>query len=154
VKENNEWKHFALEINLRKGGTTHPYLMLQYLTDGDYDASSGIYLTATRQQRFYFFSDNLHSEYYKGLTPHDLIEITTANDLLYNGSTQQGVMFHMIGALSQYGKLGILCIGTTPEVTIELYNKTVRILNKEKKTKPIFEETQLQTEIQDKTNKK
>ena len=85
------------------------------------------------KQRYYFFSDNLQSEYYKGLTPHDLIEISTANDLLYNGSTQQGVMFHMIGALSQYGKLGILCIGATPEITMELYNKTVRILNKEKK---------------------
>jgi PGM1 C-terminal domain len=147
VKQNNEWKHFALEINLRKGGTTHPYLMLQYLTDGDYDTSTGIYLTATRQQRYYFFSDNLQSEYYKGITPHDLIEITTANDLLYNGSTQQGVMFHMIGALSQYGKLGILCIGATPEVTTELYNKTVRILNKEKKTKSMPGENILQAEI-------
>ncbi len=134
VKENNEWKHFAIEINLRKGGTTHPYLMLQYLTDGDYDAAKGVYLTATRQERYYFFSDNLQSEYYRGLTPHDLIEISTANDLLYNGSTQQGVMFHMIGALSQYGKLGILCIGSTLEISMELYNKTVRILNKEKKT--------------------
>jgi hypothetical protein len=132
VKENNEWKHFAIEINLRKGGTTHPYLMLQYLTDGNYDASTAMYLTANGQPRYYFFSDNLQSEYYKGLTPHDLIEITTANDLLYNGSIQQGVMFHMIGALSQYGKLGILCIGATPEITMELFNKTVEILNREK----------------------
>lgn len=131
VKENNEWKHFAIEINLRKGGTTHPFLMLQYLTEGEYDASKGIYLTASGQQRFYFFSDNLQSEYYKGLTPHDLIEIATCNDLLYNGSTQQGVMFHMIGALSQYGKLGILCIGATMEIAMELYNKTVEVLNRE-----------------------
>ncbi len=132
VKEDNEWKHYAIEINLRKGGTTHPYLMLQYLTDGNYDASKGIYLTASGQRRYYFFSDNLQREYYKGLTPHDLIEIATANDLLYNGSTQQGVMFHMIGALSQYGKLGILCIGATPEITIELFNKTTEVLDREK----------------------
>jgi PGM1 C-terminal domain len=134
VKENNEWKHYAIEINLRKGGTTHPYLMLQYLTDGTYDADTGIYITATGQPRDYFFSDNLKSEYYKGLTPHDLIEIATANDLLYNGSTQQGVMFHMIGALSQYGKLGILCIGDNKEKTTELYNQTIEVLNREKHT--------------------
>ncbi|KAA9038202.1 carboxylate-amine ligase [Ginsengibacter hankyongi] len=137
VKENNEWKHYALEINLRKGGTTHPYLMLQYLTDGTYDASKAIYLTASAQTRYYFFSDNLQSEYYKGLTPHDLIEITTANDLLYDGSIQQGVMFHMIGALSQYGKLGILCIGATPAITMHLFNKTVEVLNKEKHNKRV-----------------
>lgn len=133
VKEDNNWKHYAIEINLRKGGTTHPYLMLQYLTDGDYDASTGTYHTAIGQQRYYFFSDNLQSESYKGLTPHDLIEISTANDLLYDSSIQQGVIFHMIGALSQYGKLGILCIGATPEITIALYEKTVKVLDKEKR---------------------
>jgi len=133
VRENNQWKHYAIEINLRKGGTTHPYLMLQYLTDGNYDVSKGIYHTASGQQRFYFFSDNLQSENYRGLTPHDLIEISTANELLYDGSTQQGVMFHMIGALSQYGKLGILCIGATRKIAMELYHKTVEVLDREKR---------------------
>ena len=108
--------------------------MLQYLTEGSYDSSKGIYLTATGQQRFYFFSDNLQSESYKGLTPHDLIEIATANDLLYNGSTQQGIMFHMIGALSQYGKLGILCVGDTREKSMEYYHKIVEVLNREKRS--------------------
>ncbi len=28
VKENDIWKHYAIEINLRKGGTTHLFLML------------------------------------------------------------------------------------------------------------------------------
>ncbi|MEO7314053.1 MAG: peptide ligase PGM1-related protein [Ginsengibacter sp.] len=134
VKENNEWKHFAIEINLRKGGTTHPYLMLQYLTEGHYEPSTAIYHTAIGQPRYYFSSDNLQSEYYKGLTPHDLIEIATANGLLYDGSIQQGVIFHMIGALSQYGKLGILCIGATPEITTSLYHKTVEVLNRERHT--------------------
>jgi len=32
VKEAEGWKHYCIEINLRKGGTTHPYLMLQFLT--------------------------------------------------------------------------------------------------------------------------
>ncbi len=132
VKHNNEWKHYAIEINLRKGGTTHPYLMLQYLTNGTYISSNGSYLTANGLQRFYFFSDTMQSENYKGLTPHDLIEIATANDLLYDGSTQQGIMFHMIGALSQYGKLGILCVGDTNEKAMELYHKIVVVLDREK----------------------
>lgn len=132
VKGEDEWKHYAIEINLRKGGTTHPYLMLQYLTDGYYNEKNAVYLTANGQQRYYFFSDNLQSKHYKGLTPHDLIEIATANNLLYNGSIQQGVMFHMIGALSQYGKLGVLCIGDTHEKSMTLYNEIVEVLNKEK----------------------
>ena len=29
------WTPYAIELNLRKGGTTHPFLTLQFLTDGD-----------------------------------------------------------------------------------------------------------------------
>jgi hypothetical protein len=32
VKNKNGWTHYPIEINLRKGGTTHPYIMLQFLT--------------------------------------------------------------------------------------------------------------------------
>ena len=49
VKQNDSWKHYAIEINLRKGGTTHPFLMLQFLTNGKYDADTGEYLTGTRK---------------------------------------------------------------------------------------------------------
>ena len=131
VKENEGWKHYAIEINLRKGGTTHPYHMLQFLTDGKYDAANGIYYTANGQPRYYLCSDNLQSESYKGLTPYDLIDIMTLNDLLYNGSTQEGVMFHMIGALSQYGKLGVLCIGASPERAADYYREIVKVLDRE-----------------------
>ena len=31
------WTPYAIELNLRKGGTTHPFLTLQFLTDGTYD---------------------------------------------------------------------------------------------------------------------
>ncbi|WP_456847517.1 peptide ligase PGM1-related protein, partial [Cellulomonas sp. P5_C6] len=31
------WTAHAIELNLRKGGTTHPFLTLQFLTDGRYD---------------------------------------------------------------------------------------------------------------------
>ena len=131
VKENNQWKHYAIEVNLRKGGTTHPFLMLQFLTDGEYNAEKGIYYTANGQPRYYFCSDNLVSEEYRGLTPHDLIDIAMIHDIHYDGSSQEGVMFHLIGALSQYGKLGIVCIGSSPERARFFYNETVKVLNAE-----------------------
>ncbi|HET9826505.1 MAG TPA: peptide ligase PGM1-related protein [Chitinophagaceae bacterium] len=128
VKQKDEWKHYALEINLRKGGTTHPYLMLQFLTDGHYDAKSGKFFTATGQQRFYFATDNVVSDSFKGLTPADLMDIAMLHDLLYDGTTQEGVMFHMISALSQYGKLGVVCIGRSPEIAKQYFSKTLETL--------------------------
>jgi PGM1 C-terminal domain len=131
IKENDNWEHFALEINLRKGGTTHPYLMLQFLTDGHYDAASGNYYTANNQTRYYYATDNLKNKRYIGLTSHDLVDIAINYDLMYDGAKQQGVMFHLIGALSQYGKLGLVCIGDSPQQAELYYQRTVEVLDKE-----------------------
>jgi hypothetical protein len=128
IKEQDTWKHYAIEINLRKGGTTHPYLMLQFLTDGEYNAGTGRYEMPNGQTRCYYATDNLKSERYRGLTPHDLIEIAISNDLHYDSATQEGVMFHLIGALSQYGKLGVVCIGKNHETVDRIYDRTVRVL--------------------------
>ena len=131
IKESKGWKHYAIEINLRKGGTTHPYLMLDYLTQGHYNAETGIYRMANGQARYYFSSDNLRNLCYRGLTPHDLIDIAMVHELRYDGSTQEGVTFHLIGALSQYGKLGVVCIGDTPEKAQMYFRRTVEVLEKE-----------------------
>ncbi len=128
IKEEDQWKHFAIEINLRKGGTTHPYQMLDFLTQGKYNAENGIYRMANGQARYYFSSDNLHESVFKGLTPHDLIDIAMMHELRYDGSTQEGVVFHLIGALSQFGKLGVVCIGSTPERAQLFFRKTFNTL--------------------------
>lgn len=128
-QDDGNWKHYAIEINLRKGGTTHPFLMLQFLTDGKYNASTGDYLTAGGSKRYYFASDNVCSDIYKGLTPDDLVNIAMFHGLMYDSAAQEGVMFHLVGALSEFGKLGLVCIGASPERAKEFYNKTSEILD-------------------------
>jgi hypothetical protein len=125
------WKHYALEMNLRKGGTTLPYLMLRFLTGGAYDATSGIYTTPTGQSRYYHASDNVEKEAYRGLTPDDLIDIVVQNELHFRSHRQQGVVFHLIGALSEFGKLGVVGIGHSPESATQLYQETVEVLDRE-----------------------
>ncbi len=133
VKEGSEWKHYAIEINLRKGGTTHPFLILQFLSDGEYNADEGLYITASGARRYYFSTDNILKEDYKGLTPHDLVDIAACNGLLYDGAAQEGVMFHMVGSLSQYGKLGVVCIASSIQRANEYFNNVIRALDAETK---------------------
>ena len=130
-QEDGSWKHYAIEINLRKGGTTHPFLMLQFLTDGMYHADTGEYLTSSGNKRFYFASDNVSNDAYKGLIPDDLIEICIYHGLMYDGAAQEGVMFHLVGALSEFGKLGLVCVGSSPEKAKAYYDKTISILDLE-----------------------
>ena len=131
VKQPGGWKHYAIEINLRKGGTTHPFLMLLFLTRGEFNWHEGIYTMPNGQHRSYFATDNVVNEKYKGLSPHDLIDIAMCNGIQYDGARQTGVMFHMIGALSQYGKIGMVCIGKTIQEAKEFYVRTIDVLDKE-----------------------
>jgi len=131
VPEGSGWRHYAIEINLRKGGTTHPFLMLQFLTEGSYDSKTGLFLTAAGKPCSYYSSDNLHEEHYRGLTPSDLIDIAATKGLHFNAATQEGVVFHLIGALSEFGKLGVLAIGDTDEKAYASYMQSVHILDQE-----------------------
>ena len=119
---------FAVEINLRKGGTTHPFRTLQFLTGGRYNPETGTFQSGTSIPKYYFASDNLESEKYKGLLPQDLIDIVTYTGLHYNSSSNTGVVFHMIGALSEFGKIGVTCVGDSPEEAEQLYQRTLETL--------------------------
>jgi len=132
VKQDDDtWKHYAIEINLRKGGTTHPFLMLQFLTNGKYNAETGEFITASGNKRFYFASDNVISDQYKGITPGDLMDIAMFHSLMYDGTTQEGVMFHLVGALSEFGKLGLVCIGSTHERAKSFYERAIEVMDAE-----------------------
>jgi len=131
VQSAGQWKHYAIEINLRKGGTTFPFLVLQFLTDGAYDAESGVYRLPSGQSRCYYASDNLQKPRYKGLSPDDLIDTMVYHQLHFDSTAQQGVVFHLMGALSEFGKFGVTCIAETPEQAEELYRKTMHILDQE-----------------------
>ena len=129
ANEQGGWDLSTVEINLRKGGTTHPFRTLQFLTGGRYDTETGLFLSSSGHAKYYFASDNLESEKYRGLSPEDLIDLVTYNGLHYSSATNTGAVFHMLGATSQYGKLGVTCIGDSHEEAKRLYDETVETLD-------------------------
>jgi hypothetical protein len=133
VRNGNKWDCYAIEINLRKGGTTHPFLMMKFLTDGYYDRQSGLFLTSSGHPKYYLASDNLTAPHYHGLLPDDLIDLAVYHDLHFHTATERGVVFHMIGAISQFGKIGVTCIGNSPEDAQHLYQQTLQVLDHETK---------------------
>ncbi len=132
--DGGEWQSHAIEINLRMGGTTPPYHALEFLTAGVLDPESGIFYAPTGQEKFYSATDNLKSPAYRGLLPEDLFDIIIGNKVHYQPDSGTGVLFYMIGALSQYGKLGMTCIGNSPEQADELFRRTVALLDRETDT--------------------
>jgi hypothetical protein len=121
----------ALEINLRMGATTHPFLALRFLTGGQLDARTGLFLSFDGKAKYYRATDSLCSDAYRGLLPEDLMDIVTFNRLHYDHASETGVLFHLIGALSEFGKVGLTAIGNTSRQADEIYARTVSVLDEE-----------------------
>jgi hypothetical protein len=125
------WEHLAIEINLRKGGTTHTFQMLQFLTGGGYDPGRAAFVTPSGAERSYFATDNVVSPAYRRLTPDDLFEIAARRDLRYEPAAQCGVTFGLVGALSECGKLGMVAIDVDCEAARRRFRRAVAVLDEE-----------------------
>ncbi len=127
----DEWRITALEINLRVVGTTHPFLALKFLTGGEMDPVSGHFHSLSGRPKHYLATDNLCSEIYRGMLPEDLVDIVSMNGLHYSHRTESGVLFHMIGAVSEFGKLGLTVIGNDRAEAAAIYDRTIDVLRTE-----------------------
>ncbi|MFL6231400.1 MAG: peptide ligase PGM1-related protein [Pyrinomonadaceae bacterium] len=125
------WEPHAIEINLRKGGTTHPFLTLQFLTDGSYDAEKGVFVTARGQQKCFVASDHQESPLYRAFTPDDLFDVVARRGIHFDQTRQTGVVFHMMTALGDCGRVGLTAVGDTQAEADEIYAKPVRVLDEE-----------------------
>jgi hypothetical protein len=125
------WRHVAVEINLRKGGTTLPLHMLQFLTAGHYDPDAAKYITPLGQSRSYYATDTLQRASYRRFIPEDLIDILVSRRLHFDDTRQCGVVFNLLGALSEFGKLGVVCIAESVPQARVLFEDTVSVLDSE-----------------------
>jgi hypothetical protein len=129
TREQSGWNVHAIEINLRMGGTTPPYHALEFLTEGELDTKTGLFMAPDGQAKYYKATDNFKSPAYRGLLPEDLFEIIWNRGIGFKHSTGTGVLFYMIGALSQYGKVGMTCIGNSPEEAQQLFDHAAQIMD-------------------------
>jgi len=129
--KNGKWEPYAIEINLRKGGTTHPFLTLQFLTDGTYDPETGIFTAPNGQQKFFVASDHVESPRYRTLTPDDLFDIVVRHNLHFDQTRQTGVVFHMMSALGELGRTGLTAVGNSHEDARAMYARAVAVLDQE-----------------------
>jgi hypothetical protein len=129
--KHGKWEPYAIEINLRKGGTTHPFLTLQFLTDGTYNPEGAIFTAPNGRQKFFVASDHVESPAYRTLTPDDLFDIVVRHNLHFGQTRQTGVVFHMMSALGELGRMGLTAVGNSHEEAKATYDRAVAVLDEE-----------------------
>lgn len=122
------WTPYAIELNLRKGGTTHPFLTLQFLTDGRYDPATALFVTPRGHEKHLVATDHLESGLLRGLALFDLFDIVARHGLHFDQSRQVGTVFHMISSLTEHGRIGLTAVGDTPAEAHRRYRDAEAIL--------------------------
>jgi hypothetical protein len=120
----------AIEINLRRGGTTHPMMAMEILTNGSYNPRNGEFVTQSGHVRAYCSTDNRRHPNYRKFDIDDFMDLMVTNHLNYDPVTETGAVFHMLGALSQYGKFGMTCIAEDLEQARQMDRTITAKLNR------------------------
>jgi hypothetical protein len=115
------------EINLRMGGTTHPFWMARAVTGGVYDPSSGE-LVAGGRSKSYVASDNIKSAALVGRAPADVIAAVDKTGLSFDPARGTGATLHLLGAVPNFGKMGMTCIADSAEDADALYEELTAAL--------------------------
>ena len=123
VRQGTDWQTHAIEINLRRGGTTHPFLTLQFLTDGVYVHEEGAFRTPSGAERHLVATDHLEDESLRGLGVDDLFDLIARAGLHFDQSRQAGVVFHMISSITECGRVGMTAIGDTPDSAQDAFDR-------------------------------
>ncbi|WP_433512571.1 peptide ligase PGM1-related protein [Nonomuraea sp. CA-143628] len=115
------------EVNLRIGGTTHPFGAAVLTTGASYDPGTGL-LMAGDQPKYYTATDNCAAGCLRGRSPGQVVRMVEALGLGFDHTRRTGNVFHLLGALPEHGKLGFTTIGDSREEADELHRLTRRAL--------------------------
>jgi hypothetical protein len=119
---------YLSEINLRMGGTTHPFWMARLVTEGDYDEATGE-LVADGRPKCYVASDNVKYESLIGKNPEQVIDLVEQAGLGFDPATRTGATLHLLGAVHEFGKMGLTAIANSTEEAEDLYEQVLKTLS-------------------------
>jgi len=128
VRDGAGWRSYAIEINLRKGGTTHPFLTMQFLTNGRYDPDLALFATPAGREKHLMATDHLEDPSLRGLRVGDLFDLVARTGLHFDPVTQRGVVLHMISSVTEVGRVGMTAVGDTAADAAAEYARAERIV--------------------------
>jgi hypothetical protein len=119
----------ALGIDLGMGPVVHAVLALRFLTGGSFDAETGAFRTPSGVPKSYRSNDALRAARYRGLLPEDLIDLVAAQRLRFDPLAEAGVLFHVVGGLSERGSIGLTAVGDDRAEAERHYQRAVSVLD-------------------------
>ncbi|CAE7383331.1 besA [Symbiodinium pilosum] len=129
LQKDGSYQHWAIEVNVRMGGTTLPIMTMNFLClEGRLNEKTSEFLATDGKPRYYVASDTVRKKKYKGLVIEDLLNIIErySAEIEWNkrpGAPETGTIFHLVTCLSELGKCGCVCIGRSREEAQKIFER-------------------------------
>lgn len=120
------WTLRGLEVNARKGATTHPYCWTRLLTASTYDADAGV-LRTSEGPVAYRSSEYIQAPGLSRVDPSELIAALEEDGLDFDPATGSGVLVHMATTLRDFSKFGATFIGRGRQEVDRLHDRTAKL---------------------------
>ncbi|WP_233507926.1 peptide ligase PGM1-related protein [Spongiactinospora gelatinilytica] len=127
LKTDGGYGALLCEINLRFGGTTHPFGAALLTTGASYDPGAGT-LVAGGRPKYYVATDNCSSPWLRGRSAGEVVAMLERAGLGFDRAGRTGNVLHLLGAVPEHGKLGFTSIGDSREQAEELFRATIGLL--------------------------
>ena len=114
---------YPVEINIRRGGTSYPYLIAKLATDSVYDPFDGELKAPDGNRIYYIATDNFKSKAFKGRTEEELFETISNMKILFKPGQQVGVSPYLLIAAYEYEKFGLIFIANDLETAQKLFDE-------------------------------
>ena len=123
------WDLYGIEINLRKGGTTHTLGLLRLLRGGHYDAEQGQYADVSGRPVCYAATDNLVRPEWVSRSPAEVRQRVSDAGLDYNRTTGVGVVLHLLDCLEVDGRMGYTAMAESADEATQLESQLITALS-------------------------
>jgi hypothetical protein len=124
------WRPYAIELNLRKGGTTHPYATLCLLTGGKYDVETSTFTTRSGESRHYVATDHLEFDQLRRLGCSGVLSLARRGTLKFDRMRRCGPVFHMLSSLDELGRAGFTAIADSAASADAMYHSVQATLHR------------------------
>jgi len=121
----------AVDINLRKGGTTHPYAVLRNVVPGTYDSEEGEWLANDGTTRSYVATDNAVDPAWRRVSASDLITGVRSAGVQFDAAKGSGAVLHMLSGLAIDGRFGMTAIGRSRQEADEIYDAVLTAVSEQ-----------------------
>lgn len=123
------WDVYGLEINLRKGGTTHTLGVTRLLRGGRYDVERGQYVDAQGRPACYVATDNLVRPSWVGRSALEVRQRLSETGLNYDHNAGAGVVVHLLDCLRVDGRMGYTALACSSEEAAQLESRVMTALS-------------------------